>query len=387
MNITAVKAIPLKCACSPISDALGTSTGRQALLVKIETDCGLYGLGEAFTYGAPLPLMKYMVEDYLGAMIIGRDPLEIEEIWNMLYWRTIAHGRRSLAMGGISGIDIALWDLYGKTEHKSVSELLGKKLDRIPSYASGGFYAPGKGLDGLREELEGYRKQGYRNAKIKIGRNSDRPGSPLRYMANRDYAVTVEEDLRRIETAQEVLGDGLLSVDTNASWNVEEGIEGAKELKKRGIYWLEEPIPFEETEGLQAISEIIPVAGFETQQGLKNFRNHIKANAVDIVQPDLGWAGGITECRKIGALAEETGRKISLHCFGSAILFAASLQLAAAMPNTEMIESEENPNPLKSEIGSHPLETDAEMNFFVPQGEGIGMDLNWDVVEKYQVTV
>ena len=92
MKITAIRGIMLRCTCSPISDALSTSTARQALLVKIETDAGLYGIGEAFTYGAPLKIMKYLVEEQLGPMLIGQDPAEIEKHWNTMYWRTIDYG-------------------------------------------------------------------------------------------------------------------------------------------------------------------------------------------------------------------------------------------------------------------------------------------------------
>ena len=110
MKITAVKGIPLGCTCSPISDALSTSAARQALLVRIETDSGYYGIGEAFTYGAPLAVMKYIVEMQLAPILMDQDPVQIEKHWNTMYWRTIAHGRRSMVMGAISGIDIALWD-------------------------------------------------------------------------------------------------------------------------------------------------------------------------------------------------------------------------------------------------------------------------------------
>lgn len=386
MKITAVKGIPLRCGCAPIGDALSVSYSRQALLVKIETDTGLYGIGEAFSYGAPLAVMKYIVETQLGAMLIGRDSDRIEELWNLMYWRTLAHGRRGLIMGAISGIDIALWDLLGKSVHKPVYQLLGACSDWVPSYASGGFYAPGKDLDGLKTELEGYRKKGYRDAKIKIGRNLDRPGTPFSYMANQEWSVSVEEDYLRVEAAKAILGDGRLAVDSNASWDSFTAIQRGKELLRLGVCWMEEPIPFEDQEGLCRIVRQLPemqIVGCETQQGLKNFENMVKAEALTIVQPDVGWAGGITECRKIGAMAESAGRRISLHCFGSAVLFAASLQLAGAMPNTEMLESEENPNPLKTDILRGAFETDELMNFLVPQGDGLGIELDWEKIETY----
>ncbi len=387
MKITAVKGIPLRCSCAPISDALSTSKGRQALLVKIETDTEIYGIGEAFTYGAPLAVMKMIVEDQLGSMLIGCDAEKTEELWNRMYWRTLAHGRRSLTMGAISGIDIALWDIMGKVAHRPIYKMLGEQSKKIPSYASGGFYAEGKNLDGLKREIEGYVKKGYCDVKIKIGRNLDRPG-PLHYMENRENHVSVEEDFKRIEAAKTIIGNGRLAVDANASWDAERAVSVGKELSRLGVCWLEEPIPFEDLEGLKYVTEALPdiqVIGCETQQGLGNFRTMMEMGSLDIVQPDVGWAGGITECFKIGKLAGNKGRKISLHCFGSAVLFAASLQLAAALENTEAIESEENPNPLKTDILKGSFETDEKMSFYVPRGDGLGIDLDWTGLEKYTI--
>jgi D-galactarolactone cycloisomerase len=258
MKITAIRGIMLRCTCSPISDALSTSTARQALLVKIETDAGLYGIGEAFTYGAPLKIMKYLVEEQLGPMLIGQDPTEIEKHWNTMYWRTIAHGRRSMTMGAMSGIDIALWDLLGKAAHMPVCKLLGQHLDRVPSYASGGFYAPGKDLHKLEEELEHYKDQGYRDMKIKIGRTLERSNAPLTYMANQACAVSVEEDYKRIEVAKQIVGSGKLLVDTNASWDAQTALSFAPELARLGVAWLEEPIPFEDIEGMKKLNAAVP---------------------------------------------------------------------------------------------------------------------------------
>ena len=125
--------------------------------------------------------------------------------------------------------------------------------------------------------------------------------------------------------------------------------------------------------------------GCETQQGAGNFTTMLDVGALDVVQPDVGWAGGISECVRIGAAAQAHCRPISLHCFGSAVLFAASLQLAAALPGLQPLESEENPNPLKSELSKTPFAADAKMAWFVPQGEGLGVELDWDAVEKFLV--
>lgn len=143
MKITAIQGIMLRCTCSPISDALSTSTARQALLVKIETDAGLYGIGEAFTYGAPLKIMKYLVEEQLGPMLIGQDPAEIEKHWNTMYWRTIAHGRRSMTMGATAAL-ISHCGTCLESSHMPVCKLLGQHLDRVPVLCQRRFLCPGQ---------------------------------------------------------------------------------------------------------------------------------------------------------------------------------------------------------------------------------------------------
>ena len=371
-----------------MSDAISPNTKRQALLVKVETDSGLYGIGEAFCYGSPLHAGKVIIEEQLTPYLIGQDPENIELLWQTMYWRTIANGRRGILMACISGIDIALWDLLGKSVHKPISVLLGKHLDKIPAYASGGFYAPGKDKDAFRREMEGYVARGFQAIKIKIGRNPEMPLNALRYMANKDFGVSYEEDMRRIAIAREVLGKGkFLAADINASWTSNQVISSIKDFKDAGLDCLEEPIVFEDREGCQKLTAMpdIQLMGFETEQGCKNFGKLLRDNMVDIVQPDIGWGGGISELRKIGALAMAYDKPISLHSFGSAVHFAASLQLAATFGNTWYIESEENPNLLKTGITTKPFETDNKMNFYVPEGDGLGVELDWDAVATLQV--
>lgn len=386
MKITSVKGIQLRCPCEEIHDALSTSIARQAFLIRIETDKGIWGIGEAFSFGAPLNALQTLLDQQIAPIILEKEAENIEELWQTMYWRTLANGRRSLTMAIISGVDTALWDILGKAAHMSVSHLLGLAFQKIPTYASGGFYAPGKGLDGLRKELSSYRKKGYKDAKIKIGRTSSNPF--LDYMDNKNDKVSEEEDWQRIQAAHEIMEDGMLMVDTNATWTADQVIQNAPKLQTYGVKIIEEPLPFEDVDGYRKIADAVPslvIAGCETQQGLKNFQNLLKENQIDILQPDVGWAGGISEVKKIGAAALAANKKISLHCFGSAVLFAASLQTAAAMSNTIAMESEENPNPLKTDILKTPFQTDPEMNFFVPDGPGLGIEVDWDHIEKYIV--
>lgn len=389
MKITAVKAIGLRWECPVMSDAMSVCRARQALWVKVETDSEFYGIGEAFCFGSPLIVAKHIVEDQLAPAVVGEDPTDIERLWQRMFWRNVPNGRTGLVMGCISGIDIALWDLLGKTAGMPVAKLLGQHSDRIPSYASGGFYAPGKDLDGLKREVESYRRKGYRDIKIKIGRNPELAGNAVTYTASTEFAVSYEEDIRRIAAAREIMGkQGRLAADINAAWTAEAVLNAAEDFHRAGLNWLEEPILFEDEEGLKQLrTELrdIAVMGYETTQGCKNFVRLMKENAVDIVQPDIGWGGGISELRKIGLAAQGFSKPVSLHSFGSCVHFAASLQLAASLPNTEAIESEENRNILKTGLTKTPFEHDAAMNFHVPQLPGLGIEIDWDAAEKLRV--
>lgn len=389
MKITAVKTIGLRWECPVMSDAMSVCRARQALWIKIETDTEIYGIGEAFCYGSPLVIAKHIVEDQLAPAIIGEDPENIELLWQRMYWRNVPNGRTGLVMGCISGIDIALWDILGKAAKMPVSKLLGAHSDRVPAYASGGFYALGKDLDGLKKEVEGYLKKGYQDVKIKIGRNPEIAGNAVNYTASTEFAVSYDEDIRRIAATRELVGPrGRVAADINAAWPVETVLNAVRDFRSAGLSWLEEPILFEDEEGLKQLrTELMEIAlmGYETTQGCKNFGRLLKENAMDIVQPDIGWGGGFSELRKIGLAAQSFSKPVSLHSFGSCVHFAASLQLAGSLPNTEAIESEENQNILKTGVLKTPFEHDEYMNFYVPQLPGLGIEIDWDAAEKIRV--
>ncbi|MGE4352605.1 MAG: mandelate racemase/muconate lactonizing enzyme family protein [Oscillospiraceae bacterium] len=388
MKITTVKAIGLRWTGPKISDALSICMIRQALLIRIDTDSGIFGIGESFIFGSSMNACRAIIEEQLAPILIGRDPTDVELLWETMHWRTIANGRTGLVMSAISGVDIALWDIFGKSSGQPIYKLLGAYTNKVPAYASGGFYAPGKDIPALRKELESYRRKGYHGAKIKIGRNPEMQENAIRYMADWDSSVSYEEDLRRLEAARDVIGDGLLIADINAAWPADIVVKYAGDFTRIGLDWLEEPTPFEDEEGCVKIVRSMPgirVIGYETAQGAENFRRLIERGCMDIVQPDIGWCGGITELRRIGATAAAASKPVSLHSFGSAVHFAASLHVAASLSNTVPIESEENPNELKNSLTKFPFEADCDMNYYVPQGPGLGIELNWDLVEKLSI--
>ena len=176
MKIVDIRTTPLSYRCDPpYSSAGGMQARRGGLLVEIETDERIIGIGEAGVGGG---VTRDVIAKVLEPMLIGEDPLLIEALWQKMFTRTRQFGRRGIVMNAISGIDIALWDIAGKVAKLPVYKLLGASRDRVEAYASGGFYQEGKSAADLASEAESYRARGFKGMKMKIGRNpSPRPGS------------------------------------------------------------------------------------------------------------------------------------------------------------------------------------------------------------------
>jgi L-alanine-DL-glutamate epimerase-like enolase superfamily enzyme len=160
MKIVDIRAIPLCYRCDPpYGSAGGMLAARDGLIVEIETDGGVTGIGEAGSGGGST---RHVIETQLRPMLIGQDPLLIEGLWQRMFARTRHFGRRGIVMNALSGVDIALWDIAGKVAKLPLYRLLGACRDRVEAYASGGFYQEGKSIDDLAGEAEGYRARGFK---------------------------------------------------------------------------------------------------------------------------------------------------------------------------------------------------------------------------------
>src|ERR1051326_8680052 len=169
MKIAAIRTIAVSCKVDPpYASAAGVQARRGGLLVEVETDSGISGIGESGLGGGATATV---IEKDLAPLLVGQDPLLIEGLWQKMFARTRQYGRRGVVMNAISGIDIALWDIAGKVAKMTVYQLLGACRDRVEAYASGGFYQEGKGVDGIAAEAEGYRARGFKGMKMKVGRN------------------------------------------------------------------------------------------------------------------------------------------------------------------------------------------------------------------------
>jgi D-galactarolactone cycloisomerase len=249
MKIADIRAIPLSYRCDPpYGSAGGMQTARGGLLVEVETDDGIIGIGEAGVGGGST---CHVIEHQLRPMLVGEDPLLIEGLWQKMFARTRQFGRRGIVMNAISGIDIALWDIAGKVAKLPVYRLLGACRDRVEAYASGGFYQEGKSVEDPAAEAESYRTSGFTGMKMKIGRNPSTQ-THLRHLAGNAQLCEVEpeEDIARIAAVRKALGPkAKLMVDVNCAWSPAMAIEIGRALEPFNLYWIEEPVATERLHG------------------------------------------------------------------------------------------------------------------------------------------
>ena len=387
MKIADIRTIALSCKVDPpYASAAGVQGRRAGLLVEIETDTGIVGIGEAGIGGGAT---ADVIAKSLKPLLIGEDPLLIEGLWQKMFARTRQFGRRGLVMQAMSGIDIALWDIAGKVANLPLYRLLGGCRDRVEAYASGGFYQEGKSAADLAAEAEGYRARGFKGMKMKVGRNPSTQ-TPLRELIGdaQFCEVDPEEDLARVAAVRQALGPkAKLMVDVNCAWSPAMAIAMGREMERHNLYWIEEPVATDDIEGSAEVARVLaaPIAGYETELGLYGFRELISRGAVDIVQLDLAWSGGFSEGRRIAAYAHAHHRMVAPHAFAGAVLLVASLHFAAAIPNGLDLEWDQNPNAIREELLKEPLRLEKDGTVKVPERPGLGIELDHAAVERYRV--
>jgi D-galactarolactone cycloisomerase len=390
VKIRDIRTIALSYTCEPpYGSAGGMQARRGGLLVEIETDSGLVGIGEAGTGGGPASVTQAVIEQELAPLLLGEDPLLIEGHWQKMFVRTRTHGRRGIIINAISGIDIALWDLAGKVAKLPVYKLLGACRDKVEAYASGGFYQEGKGVAELAAEAEGYRARGFRGMKMKVGRNPS-TGTHLRSLTAGAEICEVDpsEDIARVAAVRRALGpNAKLMVDVNCAWSPSVAIEMGRAFEPYGLYWIEEPVATDDIDGSAEVARALgtAIAGYETEVGLYGFRELIARGAVDIVQPDIAWSGGFSECRRIAAFAQAHHRMVAPHAFATAVTLVASLHLAAAIPNALLLEFDQNPHALRDELLKEPLAADRDGFVRLPERPGLGIELDPNALDRYRI--
>ena len=335
---------------------------KNIVLVFLETDNGLLGVGEGWTGGgSPHALIK-TIDDDLAPRVIGKDPRYHNRIFTDVWQTTSISARRGIISAAISAVDMALWDLIGKTFQTPVYQLLGVFSDQVPCYASAGLYGKDKDQNALADEMRGYLNHGFSDVKMKVG------GVPL------------DQDLECLKAVREAIGSASrLMVDANYTLNVPQSLKMARAFEPYDIYWLEAPVSPDDLSGQAKVNDLspIPVCGNETETGVDRFRDLITRRAVEFVQFDISACGGISEGRRIAELASAFHLPCTLHASSTGILLAATLHLAASLANLDSVEYHMFHQWLFDQCPENSFQPEKGGLVRPPEGPGFGLEIHY----------
>lgn len=339
--------------------------------IKVETDEGLYGWGEA-SLGTQEMALKGCVED-LKRLILGRDPLQIEkmrfEVYRDIYWKG-----GPVLMSAISGVEMAMWDIAGKYFNTPVYNLFGGKLrDRVKMYANG-WFSGSKTPENFAAKAKETVALGVKALKW------DPFGKAHMTLTKEEMHTAVEI----VGSVREAVGDDVeLLIECHGRFNPYTAIEISRELAPFKPMFLEEPCPPDNLEAIAKVKSksLVPIAAGERVYTIYGFEDLFRKDAVDIAQPDMFHTGGMMECKKIAAMAEAKHIPISFHNPSGPISNAAILQLAAATPNFLIHEIMINDGSFRKAI------TNEEVVFedgciLIGDKPGLGIDVNIDAVQE-----
>lgn len=340
---------------------------RAAALVRVETDDGIVGWGEA--YGPP-EIAAEAVRSFYTPLLLGRDPRDREALWHLMFARSIDYGQKGILVAALSAIDIALWDIGARAAGVPLYRFLGAAEQRsIPCYATG-FYFQQDDVPAIARdfafEAEQLLAHGFRAMKLKVG-------------------LGVENDLVLIATVRQAIGPGVrLMIDANHAYDPATAIDLGRRAEQYDLAWFEEPVtPLDPGAYLEVKRAIrIPLAGGEAEYARFGFEPLLRQRALDYAQPDLCACGGISEGLKIATLASVYSVHVTPHAWGTAIGQAAALHFYAARPShpatlvaeKKWIECDRSENPLRYGIVKEPLQL-CQGEWLLPQSPGLGIEV------------
>lgn len=363
----------------PFKFSQGYVYSRSSVIVEIIASDGTSGFGECLCHGMQAPqIAQSFIEHTYKPRILGESIFNIEVIWEKMYNIARPFGQQGAAVNALSGIDIALWDLLGKTLNQPISKLLGGRFrEKIMPYATGFYREEAKEYpkDGITEAL-GYVDMGFKAMKLKCG-------------------FGIEDDIAYIKAIRKAIGfDVKLMADFNCAYSQGVARRILKETEDCKLEFYEELLAPEDMQGYCAIrntTSAYVVAG-ENIFGKQSFKDWLSKGALDIYQPDLCSSGGFTELKKVTAIAQSYNTPIIPHVWGSGIGLAASLQFVASIPNTPLSDMPVEPM-LEYDRSNHPFRTELINNEItmidgmvdIPDKPGIGVSINRDILEKYKI--
>ncbi len=377
MKITAIEAIHLR-----VEDPnIGLFDGSyDDCVVRVRTDEGITGIGEVESLAPAIQALIHAAPAHnhargLGELLIGRDPSNPEELWNLMYDATDYIGRRGIVMHAIGGIDLALWDIKGQLENKPIAELLGgADRDRIEAY--GTIYPMARTVAGVESQVEdALRRLRLRN---------------IKFAADPWWMDDLDQTARLLRAARRVLGKpGGMIIDAALSYRTaDEGLRLVPIFKEVGVMFLEAPLPLDDIEGHARMAEAgLPLGVGDL--GLTHTDEFIDAmdrGRASICQPDITMVGGFTGIRKIARAARERDKRVITHGYKTNIEIAANLHFLANHWTEELLEYSTSRSPLRWEMTEERIDVDRDGKVEVPRSPGLGVHLNDRTVEKFRIS-
>ncbi len=351
--------------------SMSTFTFHGWLVVEIFTDDGLVGIGNAAL--AP-QICKQVIDLYLKPLLLCQNPWDIEFLWQHMYRKTMAFGRKGIGMTAISAVDIALWDLLGKSARQPVYRLLGGRTkQRIPVYASRLYSVP---LGDVSAEASKYKAEGYKAVKLRFG------------WGPTDGAAGMQRNIELVRTVRETVGDEIdVMADAYMGWTLDYAKRMLPLLEPFHLRWLEEAVIPDDIHGYAELKSYgrVPIAGGEHEFTLYGFRELLEARAVDYIQFDTNRVGGISQARKIAALAEAHSIPVIPH--------------AGQMHNFHVVMASLN-SPMAEYFPAVDVEVGNELFWYIFTGEpkakegfidldenvpGLGLTINEEALKQFDV--
>ena len=363
LRIQELRAYPISFPIAPensVQLGMGRAVKKDAVVVKVTTEGGLVGWGEAH-HGKAHTAVAQLINTTLRQLAVGMDASDVVGVWDRIYWKQLAsHGVGAGCAMAMSGIDMALWDIRGKATGWPLYKLLGGSARPVPAYAGGvslGFQDPSALIDEARPHVEA----GYKAVKLRVG------DTPAR-------------DLARVAAVRQAFGDELvILVDANTGYDLADARRAMPGFDELGVGWLEEPFaPHDHASyALARGFGRVPLAAGENHFTRYEFNRVIEDRSITILQPDLSKAGGVTEVLRIAALASAWKLPINPHTCMTGINMAASIHLLASIDNGGYFEGDVSKNNLyRDRMVDTPYRVDADGNVRPLERPGIGVEVD-----------
>lgn len=353
---------------NPVTFSTRTVQAREYCLVRVRSVDGVEGVGYCYAVNTSGRLLAVAVTDLLGPIVAGQESLRVEGLWQAMYQEALLQGRAGVVLRALSAIDTAIWDLNARSAGLPLYRYLGAHADdRVPAYASGGYYWPGKTNAALADEMAGHVASGFDAVKMKTGR------------------LSPAEEEARVATVREAIGPNVrLMLDANNAWpDLSTALEYMKRLERYDLFWIEEPFSPDDIDNHVRLAKAtrVTVATGEIEAGRWRFKELLESGATSLLQTDATVCGGVTEWRRIAATAASFGVPVAPHAWHD-----LHVHLVACAPNatyTEFMPDAHIVNFRKLIDTQIVAEKGA---LLLPKTPGLGFAFADDAIARYGVT-